>query len=87
MTFDLTKYFELKERGFTAREVLAIAQEDGLDSLKVILQVFNLSLREAKEIFMTTKSNERHLAFHEPLMNDLDKMNEETNLENQGGNS
>jgi hypothetical protein len=85
MTLDLTKYIELKERGFTAREVLAIAQEDGLDVLKVILQVFNLSLREAKEIFMTTKSNERHFVFHEQLMDDLDKMNEEINLENQGG--
>jgi hypothetical protein len=80
---ELTKYIELKERGFTASEVLAIAREDGLDELKVILQVFNLSLREAKEILMTSS----YLAFHEQLMDDLDKINEEMNLENQGGNS
>jgi hypothetical protein len=88
MTLDLTKYIELKTQGSSVFDVSAVAREDGLNSVEtifVIWKVFEIPFAQAKEIFMTTKGNEHHLAFHEQLMDDLDKINEETELENQGG--
>jgi hypothetical protein len=87
---ELTKYFDLKERGSSASDVTVVARENGLSSIEtiyVLKEVFDLSVGQAKEIFMNTRGNEHHLAFHEQLMDDLDKMNEEDALENQGGNS
>ncbi len=87
---ELTKYIELKQLGSSASEIAIVAREDGLSSVEsifVLKEVFEISVARAKEIFMTTKGNEHHLAFHEQLMDDLDKINEEMNLENQGGNS
>jgi hypothetical protein len=49
----------------------------------VRLNLFSFSKKYS--IFLSTKGNEHHLAFHEQLMGDLDKMNEEDALENQGG--
>jgi hypothetical protein len=85
---ELTKYSDLKEQGSSASDVTVAAREDGLGSIEsifVLKEVFDLSVAQAKEIWMTTKGNEHHLAFHEQLMGDLDKMNEEDALENQGG--
>jgi hypothetical protein len=77
----LTKYFELKERGSNASEIAILAREDGLDSLEVIFvlkNVFDLSVAEAKEIWIETGSSEGYQAFIEAL-------EKESKLENQGG--
>jgi hypothetical protein len=85
---ELTKYIELKLRGLSASEIAIVAREDGLSSVEsiyVLKEVFEISVAQAKEIFMTIKGNEHHLAFHEQLMDDLDKVIEEMDLENQDG--
>jgi hypothetical protein len=85
---ELTKYIKLKLRGSSASEVAIAAREDGLGSIESIFllkEVFELSTAQAKELWNNLEGNEHHLAFHEQLMDDLDKINEEDALENQGG--
>ena len=85
---DLTKYFELKKRGLNAHQVAFVVYEDNLSISKAIYiidNIFDLPFGEVKDICVTTKGYEHHLAFHEELMDILDKINEEGELENQGG--
>ncbi len=44
------KYQRLRETGVTAPEVYLTAKHDGLDELRALRQVFQLSLREAEEV-------------------------------------
>jgi hypothetical protein len=88
MTHDLTKYIELKNQGSSVFEVSAVAREVGLSSVETIFvlwKVFEIPFARAKEIWMTTKGNEHHLAFHAQLMDDLEELFNESELENQGG--
>ena len=64
---ELSKYIELEKRGLTAPEVSVIAQQDGLESILVIhvlKSVFELSIDEAQEIYMTTEGSKHPLAFN-----------------------
>ena len=87
---ELSKYIELEKRGLTAPEVSVIAQQDGLESILVIhvlKSVFELSIDEAQEIYMTTEGSKHPLAFNKELMDILGQINREDSLENQGGKS
>ncbi|MDX1951094.1 MAG: hypothetical protein SFY81_02855 [Verrucomicrobiota bacterium] len=56
---EFEKYKELKVAGKTPAEVFQIARKDGVDEIKMIRllrQVFNLSLTEAKEVIVNGKT-------------------------------
>ena len=75
---ELSKYIELEKRGLSAVEICRVARDDELNSIQVIYvlkNVFDLSTAQSKEIWMNLEGNEHHLAFHEELMDILDKIN------------
>jgi hypothetical protein len=81
MTPNLTKYIELKERGSSTFDISVVAREDGLDSLGVLYvlkHVFNLSVAQAKEIWIETGSSDGYQAV-------INMLKKESELENQGG--
>ncbi|MCU0547489.1 MAG: hypothetical protein MUE44_35900 [Oscillatoriaceae cyanobacterium Prado104] len=77
MVDDFTKYERMEERDVKPEQVYLIAEADGLDfstSIRMLRRVYNLSLIEAKEVSILSKSKADSLIKHqEKLLPSLEK--------------
>jgi hypothetical protein len=65
---DIAKYQGMHERGATPEEVYLAAKSDGfqlIDLLRILRQVFNLSLIEAKEVHVVAEGHANTLVEYE----------------------
>lgn len=70
---NLEKYEQLKSQGISAEDVYRIAQTDGLTSIeriKLIRELYNLGLREAKEISIVASGIASSLDEHQSKIAD-----------------
>lgn len=85
---EFTEYHKMRNEGLGASDVYAAAVKAGMreiDRIRMIRTVFNLSLREAKEVIVVASGHEQSLSAHQRALKNSFERVLENDIQNRDG--